>query len=69
VLVHVKDGERLYIETRRGKIKQKAKVSERIPHRVWESNANVLCPDDPDFCDPLTGGWQSRALLCKVYKA
>jgi hypothetical protein len=35
---------------------------------VWESNANVLCLDEPELLDPLTGGWQSRALLCKVYK-
>jgi thiosulfate reductase/polysulfide reductase chain A len=87
----IKTGDWAYIETRRGKIKQKARVSDRIPrgivnteaswwfpempgkepslHGVWESNANVLCLDDPDGCDPLTGGWQSRALLCKVYKA
>jgi thiosulfate reductase / polysulfide reductase chain A len=35
---------------------------------VWQSNANVLTMDDPDTCDPLTGGWPSRALLCKIYK-
>ena len=35
---------------------------------MWESNCNVLTMDDPDTCDPLTGGWTMRALLCKVYK-
>lgn len=35
---------------------------------VFQSNANVLTPDTDEFCDPLTGGWASRALLCKVYK-
>jgi thiosulfate reductase / polysulfide reductase chain A len=35
---------------------------------MWESNANVLTMDDPDTCDPLTGSWPARALLCKVYK-
>ena len=37
-------------------------------HGLWQSNANVLTMDDPDTCDPLTGGWPARALLCKVYK-
>jgi len=35
---------------------------------LWQSNANVLTLDDPDKCDPITGGWALRALLCKVYK-
>jgi len=86
----IRDGDWIYIETRRGRIKQRARVTDRIPrgvinteaswwfpempgkepslHGVWESNANVLALDDPECCDPLTGGWQSRALLCKVYK-
>ena len=86
----IKDGNNVYIETKRGRIKQKARVSNRIPrgmvnaeaswwfpempgeepylHGLWKSNANVLTLDDPDCCDPLTGGWQARALLCKVYK-
>ncbi len=86
----IKEGEWTFIETRRGRIKQRAKITDRIPagvinceaswwfpeklgeepslHGAFESNANVLCLDDPDCCDPLTGGWQSRALLCKVYK-
>ena len=87
----IQDGEWVFIETRRGRIKQRARVTDRIPqgivncqaswwfpempagepslHGVFESNANVLCLDEPDTLDPLTGGWQSRALLCKVYKA
>jgi thiosulfate reductase/polysulfide reductase chain A len=86
----IQSGDWVYIETRRGRIKQKANVTAGIPrgiinaeaswwfpempaeepslHGLFESNANVLCLDDPDCCDPLTGGWQSRALLCKVYK-
>lgn len=84
------DGDWAYIETRRGVIKQKAKLTTTIHpkvvnvesnwwfpeqpaqepwlHGVWQSNANVLTMDDPDACDPLTGGWALRALLCKVYK-
>lgn len=87
----IKEGDWVYIETRRGRIKQRARVSGRIPrgvvnaeaswwfpempgeepylHGLWESNANVLTLDEPGCCDPLTGGWQTRALLCKVYKA
>jgi thiosulfate reductase/polysulfide reductase chain A len=84
------EGDWVYIETLRGRIKQRARVSDRILggvinveaswwfpempaedpslYGVYESNANVLCLDEPDSLDPLTGGWQSRALLCKVYK-
>ncbi len=87
----IKDGDWVYIETRRGRIIQKAHFNAGILpnvvnveaswwfpemdgaepslHGVWESNANVLTLDDPDSCDPLTGGWCNRALLCKVYKA
>jgi thiosulfate reductase/polysulfide reductase chain A len=35
---------------------------------VFQSNANILTISDPDACDPITGGWPLRALLCKVYK-
>ena len=85
----IKHGDWIYIETLRGRIKQRANVTDKMLkgvvnvqpswwfpekpaaypslHGVFESNANVLCPDDPDTLDPLTGGWQSRALLCKVY--
>ena len=79
-----------YIETLRGVIKMKAKVTTNIHPKIvncehlwwfpeqparepwlggmWESNCNVLTMDDPDTCDPVTGGWTMRALLCKVYK-
>jgi thiosulfate reductase/polysulfide reductase chain A len=86
----IADGDWAYIETLRGVIKQRAKVTEKIHPKVincehlwwfpeqparepwlggmWESNCNVLTKDDLDTCDPLTGGWTMRALLCKVYK-
>jgi thiosulfate reductase/polysulfide reductase chain A len=35
-------------------------------HGLWQSNVNVLTTDDLDTCDPLTGSWPARALLCKV---
>ena len=35
---------------------------------VFESNANVLCPDEPRFCSPEIGSWPHTALLCRVEK-
>ncbi|MGQ9546490.1 MAG: molybdopterin-containing oxidoreductase family protein [Dehalococcoidia bacterium] len=86
----ISEGDWIYIETRRGRIKQRAHLNPGILpnvvnceaswwfpekpgaepslHGLWESNANVLTLDDPDCCDPLTGGWCNRALLCRVYK-
>jgi anaerobic selenocysteine-containing dehydrogenase len=85
----ISNGDWVWIETKRGKIKQKARLNNGILpnvvnveaswwfpempggepslHGVWESNANVLTLDEPDCCDPLTGGWYNRALLCRVY--
>ncbi|MEW6668595.1 MAG: molybdopterin-dependent oxidoreductase [Thermodesulfobacteriota bacterium] len=36
---------------------------------VFESNANILCPSDPEFCSPEIGSWPHTALLCRVLKA
>ncbi|MGD9826034.1 molybdopterin-containing oxidoreductase family protein [Desulfobacter sp.] len=36
--------------------------------RVFESNANILCPDDHDFCSKETGSWPHSALLCNIEK-
>jgi thiosulfate reductase/polysulfide reductase chain A len=33
---------------------------------VFESNANLLCPDTPEFCSPEIGSWPHSALLCKI---
>jgi anaerobic selenocysteine-containing dehydrogenase len=35
---------------------------------VFESNANMLCPDDPEFCSPEIGSWPHSALLCRIEK-
>jgi anaerobic selenocysteine-containing dehydrogenase len=35
---------------------------------AFESNANVLCPDDPEFCSPEIGSWPHSALLCQLEK-
>jgi thiosulfate reductase/polysulfide reductase chain A len=87
----IADGDWAYIETRRGRIKQKARYNsgmlpdvvnceaswwfpEKPPYYpelsgIFESNANVLTLDDPEWCDELSGGWCNRALLCRVSKA
>lgn len=35
---------------------------------VFESNANMLCPMEPQFCSPEMGSWPHSALLCRVEK-
>ncbi len=87
----ISDRDWIWIETRRGKIKQRARLTEEVHpamlraqhgwwfpgrpaaepslHGIWESNSNVLCPIDPEYCNPEVGGWPHTALLCKVYKA
>lgn len=83
------EGDWVVIETIRGKIKQKAKLTSRIPPRmveaqhgwwfpeqigddpilfgVFESNVNVLTPDNDDYCDSATGAVNFGPLLCKIY--
>ncbi len=80
----------VWIETRRGRIKQKAELTQAIDPRVivvqrgwWypereavepelagclESNANVLTSTADEHCDPMSGTWANRGLLCRVYK-
>ena len=86
----IKEGDWCWIETRRGRIKQRADVEPALDPRViytqrgwwfpershegfqpfgcYESNTNVLTSVDDEDCDPLTGCWANRGLLCKVYK-
>lgn len=35
---------------------------------VWESNAGVILPDDPETCD-FQGGPPMRGLLCRIHRA
>jgi len=35
---------------------------------VFQSNANILCPDGSEFCSPEIGGWPHTALLCRIEK-
>ncbi len=38
---------------------------------LWESNINVTTDDDPDKCDPFSGGWPFKGeyLRCRISKA
>ncbi len=86
----IQDGDWVWIETKRGRIKQKASLTEGIApgvvftERGWwyperdlrdpelggclESNTNVLTSTADEDCDPMSGTWANRGLLCKVYK-
>jgi anaerobic selenocysteine-containing dehydrogenase len=39
------------------------------PFGVFESNANVLCPNNVEFCSPEIGSWPHTALMCRIEKA
>jgi anaerobic selenocysteine-containing dehydrogenase len=80
----------VWIETKRGRIRQRANLTNGIhekvifvqrgwwyperdhtgsdPFGVLESNANVLTATAADDCDPISGTWANRGLLCRVYK-
>lgn len=86
----IENGDWVWIESPRGRVKQKCQLfegidprvvhaqhgwwfpeeegAEPILHGVWKSNVNVLTDDSPDICNPISGGWPLRALLCRVYK-
>jgi anaerobic selenocysteine-containing dehydrogenase len=89
----IADGDWVYIETPRGRIKQRARLSTAFdpayivtqhgwwfPERpaaepslygLWDSNINVTTDDDPEVCDPLSGGWPFKGLYmrCRIAKA
>lgn len=90
-LTEIKEGDWVWIESSRGKIKAKATMFDGMDPKVvhvehgwwlpeqpaeepwlggvWDVNCNVLGDDDPQYCDPITGGWGLKTILCKVYKA
>lgn len=70
----IRDGDRIVVETRRGKLEIKAKLTEalmpdvvNVPHG-WakELNQNVLTELEPR--DPVTGYPELRALACRIRK-
>ncbi len=71
--LNIEDGNVVRVESSRGGIKCKAKVTDRIDPRVVhlyhgfkECNCNVLT--DHKVCDPITGSIGLKSLLCKVEK-
>lgn len=86
----IADGDWVWIETPRGRIKQKCQYFTGIDpkvvhaehgwwfpeqpgedpslHGVWQSNINVITDENPDHCNPISGGWPLRGELCRVYK-
>ena len=69
----ITDGEIVVIETKKGSIKVKAKVTEdiapqvvSIPHGWAQANVNILT--DLDLREPITGYPERNAVLCRVKK-
>lgn len=91
VKLGINEGDWVWIETPRGRVRQKCEYFKGIDpkvvhaehgwwfpeepseepwlHGVWESNINVVTDDEPDHCNPISGGWPLRTGLCRVYKA
>jgi anaerobic selenocysteine-containing dehydrogenase len=79
----VRDGDRVWVKTKRGRVPFYAKVTERITKGVIEANmggggplqpkawkeANVNELTDPENRDPISGFPVFKALLCEVEKA
>ncbi len=86
----IAEGDWVWIETRRGRVKQKAALTQGVAPKVvvtergwWypersmtepelggclEANTNVLTSTADEHCDPMSGTWANRGLLCRVYK-
>jgi anaerobic selenocysteine-containing dehydrogenase len=78
----IRDGERVWLKTKRGKVPFYAKVTDRIRKGVIEANmggggplqpqpwreANVNDLTDPENRDPISGFPVFKALLCEVIK-
>ncbi len=54
--------------TERGWWFPERKAEEPDLYGLWQSNCNVLTSGTPEYCDPMSGSWANRGLLCKVYK-
>lgn len=68
------DGEMIFVETRKGRIKMKARVTAdiaprvvSIPHGWAQANANILT--DVQERDPVSGYPMLKGLLCRIAKA
>jgi len=59
-----------YISTQHGWWYLEEPGAEPSLHGVWKSNINVTIDDDPDKCNPLSGGWPFKGeyLGCRISK-
>jgi anaerobic selenocysteine-containing dehydrogenase len=69
----ISDGDMMTVETKRGHIDIKAKVSDdimpevvNVPHGWAQANVNLLTDETPS--DPITGTPGLKALLCRIKK-
>jgi anaerobic selenocysteine-containing dehydrogenase len=71
----IRDGDPIIIETDRGQVKMKARVSERVAESVvlvphgWPGEANANLLTDTRCREPIMGYPQMKSLLCAVRKA
>lgn len=59
-----------YISTQHGWWYPEKPAAEPSLGGLWESNINVTTDDDPEKCDPLSGGWpfKGQYLRCRISK-
>ena len=59
-----------YIVTQHGWWFPEKPPEEPSLYGLWESNINVITDDDPDLCDPLSGGWpfKGQYMRCRISK-
>ena len=70
----IADGEQVIVESLRGSIKLRAKITDDIHPKVlslqhgWdEANANILTDDEE--LDPISGYPRFKSVLCRLLKA
>jgi anaerobic selenocysteine-containing dehydrogenase len=70
---NVEDGDMVVVETQRGRIEIRARVTEdiipgvvNIPHAWSEANVNILTDDTPQ--EPVLGYPSLKSMLCKITK-
>ena len=71
----VVDGDLIFVETRKGQIRVKAKTTEAMMAGVvnvlhgWEGDANESVLTELEARDPVTGYTEMRALACRIRKS
>jgi anaerobic selenocysteine-containing dehydrogenase len=62
----IKEGDWVYVETRRGKIKQKAKLTEDILPNVINAEASWWFPEKEGKLPGLSGAFESNANMLTI---